>query len=70
MPTDPRVDPDGDDDDEPIDDLGPDDDDTFIEDYVIQYARDMPPMRMAGDGTRLAGARDYFNSKRSEQQAA
>ena len=69
MPTDPRVDPDGDDDDEPIDDLGPDDDDTFIEDYVIQYARDM----LANvHGWRrhemLAGARDYFNSKRSEQQ--
>jgi len=65
-----RSDPDGEDDDEPIDDLSPEDEDTFIEDFVIQYARDM--LGSARGWRRhelLASARDFFGSKRSEQQA-
>ncbi|MBL9004436.1 MAG: PDZ domain-containing protein [Myxococcales bacterium] len=65
-----RGDPDADGDDEPADDLGPEDEDTFIEDYVIQYARDMLGSSRGWRRHELLGsARDFFGSKRSEQQA-
>lgn len=56
-------------DEEPADDLAGDDDEVFVEDYAIQYARDMVA---AARGWRrhdiLAGAKDYFTGKQGEQQ--
>ncbi len=60
---------DADDDEEPIDDLVSEEDDSFVEDYVIQYARDM--LGSARGWRRrdmLSAARDFFTGKQREQQ--
>jgi len=61
---------DSDEDEEPSDELSAEDDDAFVEDFLIQYARDM--LASARGWRRheiLAGARDFFASKEGEQQA-
>lgn len=60
---------DDDEDEEPADDLSGEDEDSFIEDYAIQYARDM--VGAAKSWRRhdmLTGAHDFFAAKEAEQQ--